>query len=458
MSVLRGRIAHMFERFEDLNGLDASTALACAVERRRAADRAEAELLGIAAHWADLHPVLSGDPDGFRVPGMEKLVSLAGPGTPEVAEFAPAELGSALGVSTYAAQLLVGDSLELRHRLPRLWTRIKAGTLQAWRGRQIAERTRGLSMEAAAWVDAQVAPFAHKIGLRRVIDAVEAALIRFDPEAAAKKAKEAADGRGVWVDDEMTDGTRSIRIQVDALDAAAFDNTIDHIADALAALGDTDRKAVRRAKAVGTIADPQGALDLLDERTVVDGDGRSSKTTPSAGKGNRSAHVAGRAKVTLYVHLHEAALAAGHGVGRVEGLGAVTVEKICDWVGRSDVVIKPVRDLADAASVDAYEVPDRMSEIVILRNPCCPFPYCNNLSRNKDMDHIEEYEPPGDGGPPGQTASDKLGPLCRRHHRLKTHGGWTYAMPEHGIYLWRSPLGRRYLVDHTGASAVPQAA
>jgi hypothetical protein len=27
-------------------------------------------------------------------------------------------------------------------------------------------------------------------------------------------------------------------------------------------------------------------------------------------------------------------------------------------------------------------------------------------------------------------------------------------MPEPGIYLWRSPQGRRYLVDHTGTTAL----
>ncbi|HZJ05823.1 MAG TPA: hypothetical protein VFD59_10175 [Nocardioidaceae bacterium] len=73
-----------------------------------------------------------------------------------------------MGISTHAAQLLVGDSLELRGRLPRLWARIQDLTLQAWRGRQIAERTRDLSQEAAGWVDAQVAPFAHKIGLKPI--------------------------------------------------------------------------------------------------------------------------------------------------------------------------------------------------------------------------------------------------------------------------------------------------
>ena len=29
----------------------------------------------------------------------------------------------------------------------------------------------------------------------------------------------------------------------------------------------------------------------------------------------------------------------------------------------------------------------------------------------------------------------------------------THTMPEPGIYLWRSPAGRRYLVDHTGTTA-----
>jgi hypothetical protein len=35
---------------------------------------------------------------------------------------------------------------------------------------------------------------------------------------------------------------------------------------------------------------------------------------------------------------------------------------------------------------------------------------------------------------------------------LKTHGGWSYTVPEPGIYLWRSPVGQRYLVDNTGTA------
>lgn len=432
----------------DTSDLDAAATLNSALERRVAADRAEAELLALAAHWADLHPVIGESADGFQVDGMERLVPLAGPGAPEVAEFAPAELAATLGMSSYAGQRLVGDALELRHRLPRLWARVQGGSLQAWRGRQIADRSRCLSLEAAAWLDAQLAPFAHKIGLPRVIRAIEAAMIRFDPEEAARREQRAADGRGVFVGEQMTDGTRSIRIEADALDVTAFDETIDAIADGLAALGDDDLKDVRRAKAVGVIADPQGTLDLLATSGDELDDEAMRRTSPASGRGGRGAGV------TLYIHLHADALRGGSGVARVEGLGPVTLDLVKEWLGRTDVKVQPVIDLADRTSVDAYEAPTRIREAVVLRNPCCPFPWCDNTSRRKDLDHIEEYVPPNRGGPPGQTNAVNLAPLCRRHHRLKTHGGWTYSMPEPGLYRWRSPRGRTYVVDHTGTAAL----
>lgn len=467
--------------FEDIEELGVAAALAAAMERRRVADGAEAELLGLAAHWADLHAVLPGEGARIAVPGMERLVRLAGEGTPEVAEFAPAELGAALGMSTFAASCLVGDALELRHRLPRLWARVRAGTLQAWRARKIADHTKILSPEAAAWVDGQAVGFAHKIGLKRVLDLVAVALMRFDPEEAARRVKAARDGRGVFVGEEMRNGTRSMSIEADALDVAEFDATISAIAEALAELGDEEGINVRRAKAIGVVADPQGALDLLtggvraadrpgsatatDERSAdAAGAADAADAADAAGSehdegardrgGFRWRAGGGGQPPVLYVHLHADSVAAhGRGaVARVEGGGAVLAEQVLEWLGRGDFRIQPVIDLADATSVDGYEAPRRMREVVVLRNPCCLFPWCNHLSRKKDLDHIEPYTPRDGGGPPGQTRADNLAGLCRRHHRLRTHGGWSYTMVEPGMYLWRSPRGQRYLVDHSGTT------
>ena len=67
-----------------------------------------------------------------------------------------------------SAKKLIGHALELRHRLPRLWAQVHAGRVPAWRARAVAEvtihSTPALTVEAARFVDAQVAAVAGKIG------------------------------------------------------------------------------------------------------------------------------------------------------------------------------------------------------------------------------------------------------------------------------------------------------
>jgi hypothetical protein len=43
-----------------------------------------------------------------------------------------------------------------------------------------------------------------------------------------------------------------------------------------------------------------------------------------------------------------------------------------------------------------------------------------------------------------------LGPLGRRHHLAKTFDGFTVTQLDTGTYLWRSPTGHRFRVDHHG--------
>ncbi len=182
-----------------------------------------------------------------------------------------------------------------------------------------------------------------------------------------------------------------------------------------------------------------------------------------------------RPKAVLYVHLTKESLDSGDGVARVEGIGPVTVDQAKRWLGDCTITLKPVLDLAGIAPVDAYEIPDQMREAVHLMTPADVFPFASNTSREMDLDHTIPYIPMvstsstngtasvptsstggssstngSGGGPPGQTGIGKLGPLTRRHHRIKTHSRWQVKQPFPGIYLWRSPHGRYWLVDHTG--------
>ena len=81
-------------------------------------------------------------------------------------------------------------------------------------------------------------------------------------------------------------------------DAMAFDTALNEVASSLKALGDTDPEQVRRAKAVGVLADPQHALDLhATAELAADG-------TVPAQRPRRRAPAPARSAPTIHVHLH----------------------------------------------------------------------------------------------------------------------------------------------------------
>ena len=112
-------------------------------DRQAEADQAEADLLQLAVHWAITHPAESiEEAETIRLRSFgDTAIPLAGPGAPLVAEFSLAEFAAAIGLPTEAGKRYVGHALELRYRLPRLWKRVVAGDLAAWKARRIADQT-----------------------------------------------------------------------------------------------------------------------------------------------------------------------------------------------------------------------------------------------------------------------------------------------------------------------------
>ncbi|MDX6365739.1 MAG: hypothetical protein QOK30_815 [Nocardioidaceae bacterium] len=166
----------------DLSALDAEGTLRHVSVLRAVAEQADRALLMSAAHWSDLHGVVDAAPTAL--PGTERLVRLGGDGTPEVAEFAAAELGVELALSPYAASLLMADALDLRHRLPVLWGRICAGEVKPWIGRKVAQATRQLSAAAVEPVDVTVSRWADRLTWTRLSGVLDAAVVAADPAAA----------------------------------------------------------------------------------------------------------------------------------------------------------------------------------------------------------------------------------------------------------------------------------
>ncbi len=460
---MSGKIEHMFDT--DFDALDETAILSYVETARAAADRVEVDILHAAARWADLHGELARATSPL-LPGSEQLVQFGGAGTPGVAEFAPAELGVVLAKASSAAERLVGDALDLRHRLPKLWARICAGEVKPWIGRKCAEATRHLSVETVAVVDRRIAKYAHSLSWGRIEAIIAACWLECDPDAAAEADERAQASLGVWLDQSSEVGTKKIVIQAEAVDAIWFDASVDRAADGLGLLGDARGKDARRAAAIGILARPQTALDLFDQvaqatSSQTDPTGKTDSTEPgepveSSVRTRRQVDT--RPDVTLYVHLTDQALLTGQGVARVEQVGPVTVDRVRSWLGHATVTVKPVIDLNDQVPVDAYEIPDRIREAVHLAIPVDCFPYATSTRRTGDIDHTIAFVKPDEGGPPGQTGLGKLGPITRFHHRVKTHGDWQVAQPFTGVFVWRTPHGRYLLVDHTGTHrALPAA-
>jgi hypothetical protein len=118
----------------------------------------------------------------------------------------------------------------------------------------------------------------------------------------------------------------------------------------------------------------------------------------------------------------------------------ITPEHLQDWcqAAGTTVTVKPVIDLNEELCTEAYQPTEVIKEQVRLRHRECVFPHCHRLSRDCDLDHIIPW-------PLGPTATWNLAPLCRGHHRLKTHTPWTYRWVPGVGFVWTDPHGRRHI-------------
>jgi hypothetical protein len=464
------KIVHMIDGLEapvrgvadDLSPAD----LLASIKASRDLEHAEAaRQLTLAARWADLHPPESiHDAASFTVPGCEHEEPIAGEGAPLVAEFCVAELGGVLGISTTAAKKLIGHALELRHRLPRLWAQVHAGQVPAWRARLVADTTihtsPALTVEAAGFVDSQVAAVAGRIGTAQLDRLVAETIKRYDlatadPTADPEDGYLAVDPRHVTVntDEVHYAGTLRIEAEVDIADALDLDRAVAHHAATQKALGSELPLDARRAKALGELARTQTALDLAFPNGAVKGDGddESTDNLPAARE--------------VVIHAHFDASLSGDATvfgptGRMENRQRlILLDQVRSWCAdsRTKVTIKPVIDLNAQLTAQGYEIPDRLREQVQLRDRTCVFPRCTRPARGCDVDHVVEYDhdAEADGRPqPGPTSTDNLACLCRFHHRLKTHSAWRYEMTAPGTFEWTSPHGHRYRRDHTGTTEI----
>jgi hypothetical protein len=423
--------------------------------------RLDAERYALVAAWADHHPDTG-----------PKALSYGAEGTPAVAEFAAEELGCLLRTTTCSAERLLRDVLDLRHRMPRHYAAVLDGRLEGWKARRLVRLTTELTAVECREVDRVTVAKSIGLPFGRAQSAVEAAVIAVDP--AGHEQRRAVEEEGCYVTRGRPSNRFGLRTMIARTPAgviARFDAMVAHLAELLATGGDTDPVQLRRAKAFGILANPALAcVYLAGAHQAHQAHPTPVEPVEPAEPGGLSAVEAavlvGRAlqelgeqawdrlrpTSVLYLHLSQEAVQglAGAQVARVERIGPISVEQLREWLGIDQVVVRPVLDPTGVPALDSYEVRGDLREAVQLLHPHEIFPWGTLDSRAADKDHTFAYVPLDEGGPPGQTGIDNIGPLGRRHHRGKTTGAFTCHQPLPGMFLWRTPTGHWYQVDSQG--------
>jgi len=432
---------------------------------RSTALRAEAEVLLLAVEWAHAHPQLPGDDtwharratalaDGAPDPGQDADLDeedVAWFGIPKVRWDAFAPFAAANGISTNAGKAVIRDALILTHRMPLTWARVVAGEVPAWRARRIAQAALGAPDDVVLYLDHAVAPRAHEVGPVTLDRLLDEAMLRLHPEERELAQLEALDARHVTLYESTLNDTGIVEMLVrgDWSDLKDFDRALSAVAEALAREGEAGRGEsldVRRSMAVGVLADPLRALALL-----MGGDAEAELERRGP-----------RKKIVLHLHLSDAAVLGLDPVGFDDKGGPMLEQIIREWCGRTDshLTIRPVLDLAgdpalnggshihDERAFQTYVPSALEKERVWLRDRHCAFPWCDRPARSCDCDHVVPF------GADGPTCPCNLAPLCRHHHRLKTHAGWRYTIVEPGTYLWSDPHGQQFIRDRGGTRDV----
>ena len=471
----------------DVADLDTATTVAELAQVRTRQRWWQAREVALLAHYADVtgHGETGPDAPAARVLHGDRMVPGGGDGTPEVSEFAALEIAALWNEGVEGVDGRIHQALDLRHRFPALWRRVMDADLPVWVAAKITMKASRLDREAAGRLDLQVADVVGGLPVSRLLRLVDGIVLKLTPpdRADTTRADDRA-RRGVWVRQRPADLATTVAYVsavLDAVDADAVEQQVRRIAHLLAQGGDGRGLDERLAAALGMLAFPARALQLL-QASILDelptDAGESWGPCPAAGQ---AGHLCGRVTVDpdrllptaeIVIHLSGAAITGSSAtrstatttwptmtgasgdhdaipgdqaaVARVERVGPVLVDWLGDLLAHHRVSVRPVLDAGTITPVDSYEIPERMREAIGYRQPYDCFPgSTRHGSHGCDLDHTEPYRP---GGPPGQTSLDNLSPISRRAHRAKTHGGWRLRQPIPGVLIWRSPHGYTYLV------------
>ena len=369
------------------------------------------------------------------------------------------DVSSALRLSAGTAQMRIDVARTLVNHLPQTCSALATGEISPAHATVIAKETAsairdGLSEFAIFSIEERAISHAEFHTPSQVAQKVRTAIAKFAPEAFEEVVEKARDSRRVNCYNDI-DGMSTVVAILPAEDAQTVMKAIEAFiirSDRMDAQGSHSAGDRKGAEDAGNSVDPTDAHgshstgDRINPKDSRSADmKRADALTAIAGfaLASKSEDVAlHRRPITINVTIDlPTLLGLSENPGQLAGYGAIPASVAralaSDGKWRRFITDPQTGVLLDYGR-QMYEPPQGLIDFLIARDRTCRFPGCRRSAALSDLDHAQSWE---DGG---TTSLDNLGALCRRHHQLKTHGGWQIESRSDGSCTWTSPLGKIY--------------
>ena len=390
------------------------------------------------------------------------------------------DVSSALRLSAGTAQMRIDVARTLVNHLPNTCSALATGELSAAHATVIARETAaairdGLSEFAIFSIEEKAIAHAEFHTPSQVAQQVRSAIAKFAPDTFEEVVEKARDSRRVSCYNDV-DGMSTVVAILPAEDAQTVMKAIEafivkgssvfKISDNSLTpdLSNTGAHNIDSCDKVGKNSDTRSADSRNSDTRSADSRNSDTRSADSRNSDTRSTDMkradaltslAGfalaasseevalhRRPITVNVTIDlPTLLGLSENPGQLAGYGAIPAS-VARALASDGKWKRFITDPQTGALLDygreTYQPPQALIDFLIARDRTCRFPGCRRSAALSDLDHAQSWE---DGG---TTSLDNLGALCRRHHLLKTHGGWGIQSRADGSCTWTSPLGKIY--------------
>jgi hypothetical protein len=340
------------------------------------------------------------------------------------------DVSSALRLSAGTAQMRIDVARTLVNHLPNTCSALATGELSAAHATVIAKETAaairdGLSEFAIFSIEQKAIAHAEFHTPSQVAQQVRSAIAKFAPATFEEVVEKARDCRRVSCYNDI-DGMSTVVAILPAADA----QTVMKAIEAFIIKGTLEWEALNESET----SDLRSAdMKRADALTAIAGFALAASSEDVA------LH---RRPITVNVTIDlPTLLGLSENPGQLAGYGAIPAS-VARALASDGKWKRFITDPQTGALLDygreTYQPPQALIDFLIARDRTCRFPGCRRSAALSDLDHAQSWE---EGG---TTSLDNLGALCRRHHQLKTHGGWGIESRADGSCTWTSPLGKIY--------------